>query len=366
MLKRLAVTATVLLVSMSMGIPTVSAWGPGDRTTFTEDKPAGYITFNSITDDSNYGDERNFVLVKDAANTQAGGFVDVVNVEDDHAYLVRVFVHNNAAEELNLVAENVRLSAGITKGLTKNGEIEVQLNSSNADPEKIWDEVNLKADKEFQIAYIMDSGRYYTNANGSSTFTLGDEIVTSKDGVLLGYDKLDGKIPGCYQYTGIATFKVKVNFVKDAIPFTVSPATAAPTASTVLVNGKSIAFDAYNIGGNNYFKLRDLAYTLNGTPKQFEVGWNGAVNAIILTSGQAYTTTGGEMADKGAGGGKTATPTTSKITLDGKDVSFDAYNIGGNNYFKLRDIGQAFDFGVDWDGARNTVVIDTGKGYTSE
>jgi Leucine-rich repeat (LRR) protein len=50
----------------------------------------------------------------------------------------------------------------------------------------------------------------------------------------------------------------------------------------------------------------------------------------------------------------------------GKNIAFDAYNIGGNNYFKLRDIGAAFDFGVDWDGQRNTIVIDTGKGYTPE
>ncbi|MDR2360440.1 MAG: hypothetical protein LBD85_04050, partial [Oscillospiraceae bacterium] len=129
-----------------------------------------------------------------------------------------------------------------------------------------------------------------------------------------------------------------------------SAAAAKPTASAVLVDGESVVFDAYNIGDNNYFKLRDLAYTLNGSPKQFEVGWDGANNAIALTSGKAYTSAGGEMEGKGAGD-KTATPTTSKITLDGKEVSLTAYNIGGNNYFKLRDIGAAFDFGVDWDGA---------------
>jgi uncharacterized repeat protein (TIGR01451 family) len=190
-----------------------NAWGPASRATFTEDKPASYVTFNSIINDSNYGDERNFVLVKDATNTEAGGFRDVVNVEDDHTYLVRVFVHNNAAANLNLVAEDVRLAAGITPGLTKNGEIEVRVRSSNANPNEIWDEVNLKANKEFQIAYVSGSGRYYTNANGFSTFALGDEIVTDKNGVKLGYDKLDGRIQGCYKYSGIATFKVKVNFV---------------------------------------------------------------------------------------------------------------------------------------------------------
>ena len=140
---------------------------------------------------------------------------------------------------------------------------------------------------------------------------------------------------------------------------------AVPTASTVLVNGTQVAFDAYNISGNNYFKLRDVAYTLNGTEKQFEVGWDSENNAISLTSGLLYTAVGGEMSGKGSGN-KTPAPTNSKIYLDSVEVSLTAYNIEGNNYFKLRDIGKAFDFGVDWDGARNTIVIDTSKGYTPE
>ena len=144
-----------------------------------------------------------------------------------------------------------------------------------------------------------------------------------------------------------------------------APLSAKPTASTVLVNGENVAFDAYNINDNNYFKLRDLAFTLNGTVKQFAVGWDGDNNAISLTSGQGYAPDGSEMKSKGAGN-KTPSPTTSKIYLDGKDVQFTAYNIEGNNYFKLRDIGEAFDFGVTWDGARNTIVIDTSIGYTPE
>ena len=140
-------------------------------------------------------------------------------------------------------------------------------------------------------------------------------------------------------------------------------ATAQPTQSKVLINGKNTAFDAYNINGNNYFKLRDLAYALSGTPKQFDVGWDAAKNAISLASGKPYTITGGEMASKGSGN-KTASPTSSKIYLDGKEVSFTAYNIDGNNYFKLRDIGQAINFGVGWDAASNTVTIDMKTGYS--
>ena len=137
-------------------------------------------------------------------------------------------------------------------------------------------------------------------------------------------------------------------------------AIARPTASAVVVDGKNTAFDAYNIGGSNYFKLRDIAYVLSGTGRQFEVGWDSAKNAISLTSGAPYTPVGGELAKKAARE-KTAAPTSSDIFLDGKQIVLTAYNIGGYNYFKLRDMGRVLDFGVDWDEARNTVIIDTSK-----
>ena len=41
--------------------------------------------------------------------------------------------------------------------------------------------------------------------------------------------------------------------------------------------------------------------------------------------------------------GITAEPTWQNIYVDGKQVSMTAYNISGNNYVKLRDIGQQSD-----------------------
>ncbi len=61
-----------------------------------------------------------------------------------------------------------------------------------------------------------------------------------------------------------------------------------------------------------------------------------------------------------------ATPTTSTVLVNGQNVNFTAHNIGGANYFKLRDIGKAVDFGVTWEGSTNTIYIDTTKGYVEE
>ena len=149
------------------------------------------------------------------------------------------------------------------------------------------------------------------------------------------------------------------------LPGQLPASVARPTSSTVLVDDEPVAFDAYNINDNNYFKLRDLAYILSGSEKRFEVTWDEVNKTILLTSNEPYTPVGGEMQGKGSED-KMPTPTTATILLDGKAVKLTAYNIGGNNYFKLRDIGQAFDFGVSWNGAGNIVIIDTSTGYTPE
>lgn len=147
---------------------------------------------------------------------------------------------------------------------------------------------------------------------------------------------------------------------------TETPATAAkaaPTASTVIVNGKTVNFDAYNINGYNYFKLRDIATAVNNTEKNFHVGFNSYANIISLSARNAYVPVGGELA-AGDGKEKTATPTTSRIEVDMEYITPTAYNIGGYNYFKLRDICKEFDIGVGFDGATNTITINTGEGYT--
>jgi len=137
---------------------------------------------------------------------------------------------------------------------------------------------------------------------------------------------------------------------------------AKPISATVLVNGKPVEFDAFNIEGNNYFKLRDIAYVLNDTEKQFNLNWDADYSIIDINSDTPYTPVGNEMADKYTEN-KVAKPTSSTIYMLHTEVTFTAYNIGGNNYFKLRDIGEAFDFFLGWDGETKTITVDTGRRY---
>jgi len=139
-------------------------------------------------------------------------------------------------------------------------------------------------------------------------------------------------------------------------------AVADPSTSTVLVDGKKISFDVYNINYNNYFKLRDLAAALSGSGKQFDVIWDKTNEVINLLTEKPYTIMGGELA-AGSGQSKIVALNKSKIYIDGAPVTFQAYTINGNNYFKLRDVAKVINFGVEWDEKTNTIVIDTSKDY---
>ena len=148
-------------------------------------------------------------------------------------------------------------------------------------------------------------------------------------------------------------------------------AVANPNPSKVYVNGREVAFEAYNIN-NNYFKLRDIALTLRGTEKQFEVVWDPNVKSIIgeklyngaimMTSKTPYTAVGGEM-KAGDGKAKQAVLSHSPVMMNNRGVPITAYTINENNFFKLRDLGNVFDFNVSWDAQLNAVVINTAESY---
>ncbi|NMA25778.1 MAG: hypothetical protein GX936_08960 [Clostridiales bacterium] len=150
------------------------------------------------------------------------------------------------------------------------------------------------------------------------------------------------------------------------IPASAAAVEAAPTTSTILVDGTEQKFEAYRINGNNYFRLRDVAYALRGTAKQFEAAYDPLNNRVVLTSNAAYTPIGGEMAISGLTGAVAAEPSSNEIYLDGVKVSLKAYVIRETNYVKLRDIAAAIDFGVRFIAETDTIEIDTSAGYTPD
>lgn len=145
--------------------------------------------------------------------------------------------------------------------------------------------------------------------------------------------------------------------------------TAYASTQAVLVDGSTVTFQAYALkdaNGNdtNYVKLRDVAQVLQGTAVQFEVGWNGAVN---IETGKSYTSNGSEMKTPFSGN-RAYSPATAPTNINGAPAALEAIVLldddgGAYTYYKLRDLGTALGFRVDWS-AEKGIFIETGSSQT--
>lgn len=196
------ISGSILVAAVAPAL--VWAWGPA-RPSFTIEKPADYITFNSITNNPVIGgDEKDFVGIREVGSNAK--WTNNMKVQNGKEYYVRMYVHNNAASNLNLVAENVVAKLNVPTTTAKNVTVQGQISASNAKPTTVWDEATFSSDNDFNLAYVAGSALFENN--GMGTTKLPDSIVNNT-GAKLGYDKLDGKIPGCFQYAGYVTVKVK-------------------------------------------------------------------------------------------------------------------------------------------------------------
>jgi len=146
------------------------------------------------------------------------------------------------------------------------------------------------------------------------------------------------------------------------------PVMAYPISARVLVdgepvlrNGEEVALSAYNIGGyNSYFRLIDLSYALQHTQARFSVEFVEADNSVRIVRRANYIPPQeNEMIEAGTATVEELLPTQQSIFIDGFAVNLQAYNIGGFNYFMLRQLGGHLFFHVDWEEATNTILITT-------
>ena len=121
---------------------------------------------------------------------------------------------------------------------------------------------------------------------------------------------------------------------------------ATKTQSTVYLSDERISVNGYNINGNNYFKLRDLADKFSDSANNFDVAWNDNTKQVELITGKDYSGTTENNSSNGSV--VNAVESSSKLIIDGKETNVTAYNINGNNYYKLRDLGENLGFDVLW------------------
>lgn len=210
-----SVTAAAVIATASIAPVMVYAYGDNTgtqegRQMYTLDQVnAGdlgeKITFNSISNGA-IGDERYFVGGALAGTNPSSWASTINNVEDGQVYTIRLYVHNNSPRGTQSVAQNVKATFSLPTNVSKSHAVVGYLDSSNATPTRYFDEVYFNSSEDFYLEYVDGSAKY---VNKVGTFPLSNDIIIS--GATLGYNTMDGNIPGCFEYSGEVFIDVKVH-----------------------------------------------------------------------------------------------------------------------------------------------------------
>lgn len=228
-------------------------WGPS-RATFTWDDPAPYATFNSIIDNPQLGDERNFVRIREVKD--GNKFGDEVQLEMGKTYEVYIYYHNNAdAHEVGQTAIGIADGAAVKSSFpatVKKGEratVTGTIFASDTNPLAVWDGAYMTATRDLYLRYVPGTAIIHNGGalNGQS---IGPDYLFG-DGALLGYNKFSGILPGCNQYAGYITYQI----FADAPDFTIEKS---------IISGS----DTVKAGDEVTFKIR---YKNTGTMDQLRV-----------------------------------------------------------------------------------------------
>ena len=191
----------------------------------------GKVTFNSIKDpNAEFYDEQYFVGVRVDDGDHGKDNVwshDRITAKDGETYVIRAYVHNNAiSSETNWkedgrgVAHNTKVAFNLPQISDTKINVHGIVSATNAVPQEIRDNIVFESenDQKFHLEYVFGSALLENNGigskannNGKSGRKISDDIVKAKSGgTLIGFDALDGELPGCYYFSSYATIKVKV------------------------------------------------------------------------------------------------------------------------------------------------------------
>lgn len=132
----------------------------------------------------------------------------------------------------------------------------------------------------------------------------------------------------------------------------------------LVLNGEKIQVSAYNINGNNYFKLRDLARLLQNTSAKFNIKYYAEENAMIIEKGKNIISV--DLLEE-LNEPKKVQKSKQKILIDGEKIeNIKSYNVDGSNFFMLRDLSEILNFKTDFDKDTFTVKITTSEDKAKE
>lgn len=134
---------------------------------------------------------------------------------------------------------------------------------------------------------------------------------------------------------------------------------AKPTTQTFVVNNRVVDCVAYNIGGYNYFKLRDVVKSLSDTGDRINVRYDKDARVVEVVPGEAYVSS---LAEEGITKAVEVPDAQvvmghAKVKINGVVREVESCNISGYNFLKIRSLGEVLSKEVGYDNVKRAVHI---------
>lgn len=196
--------------------------------------------FNSFINTPSYGDERNFTRIAEVTPGQSptdASYAETQSAQPGKEYWVRTLVHNDANQNLNCtpehrdpatndctqidpgspgIATGTTVSLEIPSGVVIGVDLTTRVNATNSTPTSVWDTATLaNSNQAFSVTYQQGSAVLYNGVHQTGLPL--DDSITTAAGVPIGYNQMDGVMPGCFDFSAYVYVRVKV--VAPALKF---------------------------------------------------------------------------------------------------------------------------------------------------
>jgi len=137
---------------------------------------------------------------------------------------------------------------------------------------------------------------------------------------------------------------------------------AARSSNIIRINGTRTPLRAYEIDGDTYINLFEVAVALSGSANQFALRWDEKSKSLYVIDGVPQAGIGLNLS-RVIKETSRATPVEINIILDGETVSVSVFDIANEYYFDLRGVARVLDFCVNWYTSENIIEINTDQPF---
>lgn len=295
-------------------------WGPDRQVYKSNDRPE-VSAINSVIDSSNYGDERNFMRIRDL--DEGTDWSDTAMIRTGGKYEVAVYFRNDSSSQsAKYPYLRVEIPAIVRSRTDRDQEPVASValayvRSSNTMPAEVYDSVTFVNDTRADAAlrYVKGTAKLETDDNRVRDDISMDALI-SESGIGVGSDRIDGDLPPGF------SGRVSFTLIADQPGFLFE--------NSVKLRGSDQWASKLEVKNGDVVEYR-LAYDNTGTTEQTDV-----VMKAVWPSSLRYLDGSSELSNSN-------NPAGAKLEdgISGDGVNIGHYMAGANAYLYVSAIVQA-------------------------